>query len=476
MNSFMIAFGLASVALCIGTLLRAKIPVLRNMLVPASVIAGIIGLIFMNLTDQFHFNIGTDSEMYTNIVNHLFTISFISICLTGSKKSEENTAKHMMKGALGMGSVWCLLYALTPLIGFGIIYLIGRQFDIASIYGTLIPFAFTQGPGQAAAYGSIYESYGWENAAMVGVTFAAIGFIVAFAVGIPAAKLGVSRGIAKNCGTIDSSILKGYLKKEEQTNYMVKDTTCNSNIETLSFHFALIGFCYIFAVGISKVFALIPGFIGSSMSGLMFMNGMIAAYIVKFLMKKLNIDFLQEDVLQTKITGWTADYLVVCAFMAVGFQVLGSWVVPIIVESLIITVVTFIVCFYFGQRIGGSNDFERTLGLYGTSTGTVPTGIALVRIVDPEFKTSTAVELGLMNLVMLLSTPVYLVLLAMASGDLSTMIAMLILAGLCIVYLIVMKLTGTWGKKTFDWKNKEGRQKNGYNLLWRTNSNYGKSK
>ena len=162
--------------------------------------------------------------------------------------------------------------------------------------------------------------------------------------------------------------------------------------------------------------------------------------------------------------------------MAVGFQVLGSWVVPIIVESLIITVVTFIVCFYFGQRIGGSNDFERTLGLYGTSTGTVPSGIALVRIVDPEFKTSTAVELGLMNLVMLLSTPVYLVLLAMASGDLSTMIAMLILAGLCIVYLIVMKLTGTWGKKTFDWKNKEGRQKNGYNLLWRTNSNYGKSK
>ena len=96
----------------------------------------------------------------------------------------------MMKGALGMGSVWCLLYALTPLIGFGIIYLIGRQFDIASIYGTLIPFAFTQGPGQAAAYGSIYESYGWENAAMVGVTFAAIGFIVAFAVGIPAASWG----------------------------------------------------------------------------------------------------------------------------------------------------------------------------------------------------------------------------------------------------------------------------------------------
>ena len=65
------------------------------------------------------------------------------------------------------------------------------------------------------------------------------------------------------------SIIRGYLKKEEQADSMVRDTTCNSNIETLSYHFALIGPCYIVAIGISK-FALIPGFLGSSMSGLMF--------------------------------------------------------------------------------------------------------------------------------------------------------------------------------------------------------------
>ena len=46
MNSFLIAFGIASIMLCIGTLLRAKIGFLRNMLVPSSVIAGILGLIF----------------------------------------------------------------------------------------------------------------------------------------------------------------------------------------------------------------------------------------------------------------------------------------------------------------------------------------------------------------------------------------------------------------------------------------------
>ncbi len=452
MNSFMVAFGLASVALVIGTFLRAKIPFLRNMLVPASVIAGILGMIFMNVMEQCEISIGTDMNMFTTIVNELFTVSFISISLTGSKKNGDNTQKEMMKGIVGMGVVWCLLYALTPLLGYGIIKVCGGSFDMDSVYGTLIPFAFAQGPGQAAAFGTIYESFGWENAAMIAVTFAAIGFVVAFGVGIPAAKLGISRGIAKHGGKLNESIIKGYLKKEEQTDMMIRDTTCNSNIETLSYHFALIGLCYVVAIGISKIFALIPGFLGSSMSGLMFVNGMFAAYIVKFLMKKFDVDFLQEDVLQSKITGWTADYLVVCAFMAVAFNVIGDWILPMLIECAIMTVVTFVVCFYFGQRFGSDNDFERTLGLYGTSTGTVPSGIALVRIVDPEFKTNTAVELGLMNIVMMLSTPVYLLLLGLAAGSISATIVMLGLAGLCVAYLVILKVTKTWGKKTFSWK------------------------
>ena len=89
MNSFMIAFGLASIMLCLGTLLRARVPFLRNMLVPASVIAGLIGLVLMNLIAACNIHIGTDAQMYTEIVNHLFTISFISISLTSSSSDEK---------------------------------------------------------------------------------------------------------------------------------------------------------------------------------------------------------------------------------------------------------------------------------------------------------------------------------------------------------------------------------------------------
>lgn len=449
--SFMMAFGLASVMLCMGVFLRAKIPAFRNMLVPASVIGGALGIIFMNVAAGMGVDVGTDSNMYTMIVNNLFTLSFISISLTSAPKGESNV-KEMIKGTVGLGLVWCLLYALTPMVATGIVAIGGERVQMDTIYGMLIQFAFCQGPGQSAAYGAIFEQYGWENASTVAIAFSAIGFVVAFCVGIPAAKMGVKKGIAKHCGKIDESLLKGYLTKDLQKEYMVKDTTCNSNIETLAFHFALMGVCYVLAVGISKVLSLIPGFLGTSMGSMMFMNGMYAAYIVKWLMKKLHLDFLQENTLQSKITGWTADYLVVCAFMAVSLEIIKDWLLLIVVISLVITVVTALVCFYFGQRFGGSNDFERTLGLFGTCTGTVPSGIALVRIVDPDFHTTTSVELGACNLVMLASTPVYIIILALASGSLGMMPAILGLGVCVLVYLAALKLAGVWGKKTFSWK------------------------
>lgn len=161
---------------------------------------------------------------------------------------------------------------------------------------------------------------------------------------------------------MNESIIRGYLKKEEQADSMVRDTTCNSNIETLSYHFRthrsmlycrhrhIQNFCT--DSGIPRIFHEWTDVCQRH----------VRRVYRKFLMKKFNVDFLQDDVLQSKITSWTSDYLVVCAFMAVAFNVIGDWIIPMLVECAIMTVVTFAVCFYFGQRFGSDNDFERTLG------------------------------------------------------------------------------------------------------------------
>ena len=76
----------------------------------------------------------------------------------------------------------------------------------------------------------------------------------------------------------------------------------------------------------------------------------------------------------------------------------------------------------------------------------------MIRIVDPDFRTATGVELGACNLVMLASTPVYIIILALASGSLGMMPAMMGLGGCVLAYLAALKLLGVWGKKTFSWK------------------------
>ena len=170
----------------------------------------------MNVVSGMGIDIGTSSDMFTMIVNNLFTISFISISLTSSPEGGGGTAGGVIKGAVGLGLTWCLLYALTPIVATVLILLAGKSVNMDAIYGMLIQFAFCQGPGQSAAYGAIFEQYGWSNASVVAIAFSALGFIAAFLVGIPAAKLGIKKGIAKNCGKMDAKILKGYLSKEEQ--------------------------------------------------------------------------------------------------------------------------------------------------------------------------------------------------------------------------------------------------------------------
>lgn len=294
--SVMIAFGLASIMLLLGVICRAKIPFLRNMLVPSAVIAGILGVAFMNICDLFSINLGTDSSWFTQIVNQLFIISFISLTLMTAKDAD-SSGKKVFKGAWAIGLIWCLLFTITPLIG-SFITFIGDSYELSPIYGMLIQFAFCMGPGQSTTYGGIIEGYGWNDAVMVALTFSSLGFIVAYLIGIPAAKRGIKKGLAKHNSNLDEAVLRGYLKRHEQTAQMKKDTTVNSNIESLAFHFAIIGMCYIMAIGISKIFALLPGYLGTSLSSLMFLNGMYAAYIVKFFMKRLGIDYFLNDDLQ----------------------------------------------------------------------------------------------------------------------------------------------------------------------------------
>lgn len=88
-------------------------------------------------------------------------------------------------------------------------------------------------------------------------------------------------------------------------------------------------------------------------------------------------------------------------------------------------------------------------------TGTIPTGLALLRIIDSKFETTTAVELGLMNLPMLLSMVTVFSLVAIISDATPLHLGYLLLLAPIPIYIILLKVYGLFGSKSYSFSSKD---------------------
>lgn len=447
-------FGLSLIGIfcLIGMTLRRFIPALRNNMVPAFVIAGFLGAIAMNVGLSGVVE-GVDSDLFAMLTAQLFIISFISIGLTPPPPQAEGqqgkARKVLLRGAWAMGITWVIVFAVQALLGVGLVAASTGSSGMDPIYGFMIPFAFAQGPGQAVTFAGIFEQQGWTDAINVGLAFSAVGFAAAFLVGVPLAKWGMNKGLASHAMEITESVEKGYFEEHEDTEPMGTETTFSGNIDTMSFHFAMVGVAYLLAHGMSWLLAFIPGFVGETISGMLFMLGLFAAYFLRFVLDKMGLHHLLDRELQAKVTGFSTDFLVVASFMAVQASVVMAWIVPILVTALVVVVVTVALVMLIGQRYGTDHDFERTMGMYGTLTGTTPTGLALVRILDPRMRTQTMAEMGLMNLPELLYLPAMLTISAAFAASTSLPVAMGIIAALLAGYVVLLLATRSVGKRTW---------------------------
>src|SRR5699024_5665822 len=356
-------FGLSLIGIfcLLGMALRRWVRAFRTNMVPAFVIAGFLGAIAMNIGLSGALE-GVDHELFTALTAQLFTLSFISIGLTPPPPSTRDdggrTQKVLLRGARAMGLTWTLVFAVQALIGVTVVATTGRFGGMDAIYGFMVPFAFAQGPGQAVTFAGIFEQQGWADAVNVGLAFASAGFAAAFLVGVPLAKWGMSRGLATHSMGISDSVGKGYFREEEETESMGTETTFSGNLDTLTFHFAMMGLAYLLAHGLAWIFGHLPGFVGDTLSGMMFMNGLIAAYVLRWVLRKIRLEHLLDRQMQAKLTGFTTDYVVVASFMAVQAAVVAAWLVPILVTVVLVTAATVALCFAIGQRYGSDHDFE----------------------------------------------------------------------------------------------------------------------
>lgn len=399
----MLIFGFMSVFLLIGFILRAKISFFQKFFIPACITAGILGLVLKGI-GILHI----PDEDLKYFAYHLFNITFISLGLTarnhGHKAQSDDGTDKNFKGVLSMGLLIASVAALQFLIGGGCVILFNLLgYNLFSTFGFLVPMGFEEGPGQALSIGQTWETYGFMDASTIGLSFAMFGFIVAIFVGVPLVGWAIKKGytVVKH-EDVSIDFRTGVFKRHQEKEPAGSLTTHSSAIDTLTVHFALIGVVYLITYGfLTLIEQVTPSDISEMYWGFFFIWGLLFAFILRKIIEKLGVDYVLDSRIQNRITGWSVDFLIVTSIIAITLSVVWKFIIPLVFMGALTAVITLFWVLYLGKRIWRNYNYERIAGAFGMETGTVATGLVLIRLTDPYFKTPAATDLAVSSIIAL---------------------------------------------------------------------------
>jgi ESS family glutamate:Na+ symporter len=384
--------GAVALAILVATLLRAKIRFFQKYLIPNALTAGFLLLPFYNFVLPA---MGYSTNRLGELVYHLLNISFIAMSL---RSAPPKLRGHKGGGVLGMAAGILSGYALQALLGLGL-----TLFFLPKLYpafGLFLPLGFASGPGQSYAIGKGWESMGFAGASTVGLTVAAIGYLWGCFGGIWLINLGRKKGWLEGPGLSalkDKAILTGIVPRNGERIIGARLTTDSDSLDSFSFHASIVVFAYLLSYLFLRLLTWGLHFAGdtgmqlaSNLWGLNFIFSAIIAIVMRKLVEGIKLDYLLDDDTLSRITGFSVDFMLAGSVAAISATFIVQYWFPILLMTTICGAMTLVVTPWMCSRMFNDNRFERMLMIYGVNTGTLSTGLALLRVTDPEFKTSVA--------------------------------------------------------------------------------------
>ena len=382
-------------SLLVGNTLRRKIKILRNSLIPTSVIGGAVLLIIAAIYKAITGNVMFDSAAFGSngtqalevITYHALALGFIASSL---KSSDKPVNKRRVTEIFNTGVTTVSTYLLQGVLGMGITigaaYLLMPDFFKAA--GLLLPFGYGQGTGQALNYGIIYEEAGFNGGAAFGLTIAALGFVSAALGGV------IHLNIRKNNGKLIKS------KRNDGSDYHESveengEIPMQESVDKFTIQIALIIVAYIIAYlmmfGLGK---LLPG-MKATIYGFNFLLGVVGAVIVKSgvnLLRKTGLMGRKyiNNFLMTRTSNFFFDVMVVSGVAAIRLDELESYWGIVIILGVLGAIITYAYLRIVSKKLFPDYEEEQFLMMYGMLTGTASTGTILLREIDGDFKTPAA--------------------------------------------------------------------------------------
>lgn len=434
-----IQLGIIAAAVIFATFLRRKITFVRKSLMPTAVLAGFILLLLrtvgiMNLDSQF-------LEMLTY---HGIALGFIAMSLrTNDKKSEDGGNMVAPKsGALIVGT-----YLVQGIVGLCITLLLAYTImpDLFEAAGLLLPMGYGQGPGQANNIGSTYEAMGFVGGRSFGLSIAASGYLVACIGGVIALNILMRK---KKLQRVDHDEISGSATVD--TFQDKNELPISESLDKFSMQAALVIVVYLLTFlltwgltsGISALSEGLADTVNTLLWGFNFIIGSVLAILVRVILQKLRkfkvmTRQYQNNYLLSRISGLAFDIMIIAGIASIEISDLSGLWVPFILMSVAGTVVTWLYLSKVCKKIYPDYYYQGLLSMYGMMTGTISSGILLLREIDPEYETPAANNLVLGSAFGIVFGAPMLILVGLAPK--STTLAIVTL-GLCVIYFALLML------------------------------------
>ncbi|MCR4580664.1 MAG: sodium:glutamate symporter [Treponema sp.] len=444
--NFVIQIGIISIMLIIANILRVKIPFIKKSLMPTSVFAGFImlGIKYLNI-------LPIDPKSLDMITYHGIAIGFIALSLRVQKKDSQSTGAvgtAFKSGAL-IVSTYCIQGIIGLIISLGLAFTIMPDFFKAA--GVLLAMGFGQGPGQANNVGSTYEALGFAGGKSYGLAIAASGFLCACIVGV------IYLNIISRKKKIELKLPKDIRGSVAIDTFQDEDEIpISESIDRLSIQMALILMVYLityfFIWGVTTLLSSkAPGAaatLNSLLWGFNFIIGSLFAILIKTLISKMKkIKWMerqyQNNYLLSRISGLAFDVMIISGIAAIDFDDISGLWLPFLITVIAGCAVTFIYLKILSKKIYKGYEEEGFISMFGMLTGTISSGILLVREIDPNFETPAANNLVSGSGVGIAFGAPILILIGLAPKSTQMcFISLLLLAVYMAILLLIILLTG----------------------------------
>ena len=393
-----IQFAAIAAIIVISNFLGRKLPFIKKSLMPTAVIGGFL-LLLLRSVGALPF---VTTAFLENITYHGIALGFIALTLRVPTKAEKEQRKGNLVG-LKSGAVIVSSYLIQGFVGLVATIALAYTFmpNMFKAAGILLPMGYGQGPGQANNIGGTYEAQGFVGGRSFGLAIAAAGFLCACIVGVIYINILVKKGKVKRLshGEVSGSVNVDTFQDENEI-------PIAESIDKLSMQVALIlvvyGLTYLVTCGLEALIgAIAPGALASVSSllwGFNFMIGSLLAIVVRsvislFQKKKIMTRQYQNNYLLNRISGLAFDVMIIAGIGSISIDDLTGLWVPFIILAVLGGVVTFIHLKICAKRVYIGYEEEGFVAMYGMLTGTISSGILLVRELDPELKTPAATDL-----------------------------------------------------------------------------------